>query len=67
MGRDANLWRSKICPPTPPSHCTVTFGVGHYMQSQMKYILSKFAFIIEMTKQSLSVTKNVQNVPEIVH
>ena len=67
MGRDANLWRSKICLPPLPCHCTVTFGVGHYMQSQMKYILSKFAFIIEMTKQSLSVTKNVQNVPEIVH
>ena len=26
----------------------------------------QFAFIIEMMKQSLSVTKNVQNVPEIV-
>ena len=25
-------------------------GLGHYMKSYMKYILSKFAFIIVMTK-----------------
>ena len=76
LGRDSNLWRSKIWrlsllqyPPPPDCHRTPlphkstqppNYDI-RFMKSYMKYILSKFTFIIvSNVKKSLSVIKDMQ-------